>query len=319
MAAQPGLLKDMTNHPVAVRAPGKINLSLRSGLPDANGYHRLATVFQAVDLWETVTVQDAEEITVQMHGAGARRVPVDATNLVVRAAHALLHHMHSEYGEVIERGASIQVEKQVPVAGGMGGGSADAAAALLALTVLWDLPFTRDDLSRIGASLGADVPFALLGHTALGVGYGDVLSPVLAEGDWNWLLIEPGGGLSTPEIFHRFDAMVEAGTLTVDPEPQPDAVLLQALRVGDAHQLGRCLVNDLQAPAFAAAPQLRDLVTAALKAGALGAVVSGSGPTIAVLGESMEHLEQLDSTIRARHPVQRTHVVKAAVPGAHLL
>ena len=187
---------------VVVRAPGKINLSLGVGPVDDRGYHALATVFQAVDLYETITATRAEALTLEMTSEVAGEVPLDASNLALRAAELLREEC------ALGEGAALHIHKQVPIAGGMGGGSADAAAVLVALDRLWGLDLGAERLRHLGARLGADVPFAMLGHTALGRGNGGDLTTVLTHGEWTWLLAVPGGHLSTPAVFRRFDEIV---------------------------------------------------------------------------------------------------------------
>lgn len=307
----------MTVGSVTVHAPGKINLSLRCGRADERGYHRLATVFHAVDLVETITAERADDLTVTMSGAGSEHLPVDGTNLVVRAARAI-HERAAVLGRPVGGSARIHVDKQVPVAGGMGGGSADAAGTLVALNRLWGLELGLHDLTVLARDLGADVAFPLLGRTALGTEYGDVLEAVPAAGSWHWLLIEPGGGLSTPGIFRRFDELTAAAGRPVPEQPDADSALLTALADGDLHRVGALMDNDLQAAAFDADPRLRALIATARTAGALGAVVSGSGPTIAVLAVSGEHAVQLEQAILAGHDVAHTHRVRGGAAGAHV-
>lgn len=298
---------------VVVRAPGKINLSLAVGGVDGRGYHQLATVFHAVGLYETVTVQPSDVLTLSVTSHVVGDVPLDDSNLALRAA-KLLQERHS-----VTAGAAIHVDKEVPVAGGMGGGSADAAATLIALSRLWGLRLAPDELRRLGADLGADVPFAMLGHTALGRGKGDDLSSVLTSGDWTWVLASPGGHLSTPAVYGRFDElMLEIGR-EVPRIPEPDAIQLQALRSGDVHLLGQTLHNDLQAAAFSLHEHLEDLVTLAETSGACGAVVSGSGPTIAVLARDRDHAHELAGILSGSGRVGLCLVTEGSVPGAKVV
>ncbi len=260
---------------VRVRAPGKINLYLGVGPRANDGYHELATVFQAVSLFEEVTATHADAITVRTTGPQATvDVPTDERNLAVRAA-KLLAETTGYTG-----GAHLEISKAVPVAGGMGGGSADAAATLIALNRLWALGLSRAQLHALAAQLGADVPFALQGGTAIGTGRGDELHPVLTTGRFDWVLLTSGQGLSTPEVYANLDTLRSGSAVD---KPQVAHTVLHALRQGSAEDLAEVLHNDLQWPATALRPELADKLRHGVVAGALQAIVSGSGPTIALL------------------------------------
>ena len=185
---------------VQVRAPGKINLALHVGPPRPDGYHPLATLFQAVSLYEEVLAEAADDVTLTIRGRGAD-LPTDATNLAVRAAQLLRETSG------VDRGVALTLTKEVPVAGGMAGGSADAAATLLACDQLWGTGLGREELAELAAELGADVPFALTGLSAMGTGRGDLLTPVMSRGTYHWVLAVQAEGLSTPAVFREFDAM----------------------------------------------------------------------------------------------------------------
>ncbi len=304
---------------VRVEAPGKVNLYLSCGVPGADGYHPLVTVFQAVRLIERVTArrqsqERAGRITISLEEPDAR-IPVDGSNLAVRAA-ALL----AERAGVAE-GVDLLVRKRVPVAGGMAGGSADAAATLLACNTLWETGLDSEELMVLGAELGADVPFPLAGFTALGHGRGDSLSPLMTRGRYTWVFALAKWGLSTPHVFKRFDEMAAAGKLPTDPAvpvPAPEA-LTAALRAGDARRLADCLHNDLQPAALSLRPELECVIEAAQGAGALRAIVSGSGPTVAALvpesgaatvARALEALPGVAGTVRADAPVAGARVVR---------
>lgn len=259
---------------VTVRAPAKVNLHLGVGPRRADGFHDLATVFQAVSLYDEVTVSPSSELMVEVTGEGAEHVPDDATNLAARAATAL--------AAFTGRPPSVRIEirKGIPVAGGMAGGSADAAAALVACDALWQTEVGPVVLNELASTLGSDVPFCLIGGTALGAGRGERLTTVLGRGAYHWVFALADGGLSTPSVYGELDRM-RAETPGLQPEvPQQ---LLAALRTGDARRLAPLLSNDLQAPALRLRPMLRRTIEAGLDAGALGALVSGSGPTCAFL------------------------------------
>lgn len=259
---------------VVVRVPAKVNLELRVGPLREDGFHDLATTFHAVDLFDEVTVRPADEFSVRVTGLGEDAVPEDETNLAYRAA-ALL----AERFEVEER-CAISIVKSIPVAGGMAGGSADAAATLVACDAMWGLGLSRNELEELGAELGSDVPFALTGGTALGTGRGEQIVPVLATGTYDWLFALTHEGLSTPAVYAECDRLRDGQDV---PDPQPSDGLLASLRSGDVHGLALAMHNDLESAALSLMPSLRPLMETGLEMGALCAVVSGSGPTVAFL------------------------------------
>ena len=261
---------------VRVRVPAKINLALKVGAPRADGYHPLATVYQAVSLYDEVHAAwaDPDEFEVVVSGEGADLVPLDDSNLAVRAA-KLLARTHGPHDSL---GASLSIKKAIPVAGGLAGGSANGAAALLACAVLWNLDVSADALRALAAELGSDVPFALLGGTAVGSGRGEDVAPALARGTYHWVLAFGYHGLSTAMVYRRFD---ELSPRAAPPTVPPD--LMNALRSGDPRLLGPALCNDLEPAALDLQPRLRTVLQTGLEYGALGALVSGSGPTCAFL------------------------------------
>ena len=281
-------------HTVAVAAPAKVNLSLGVGPVRPDGFHALATVYQAIGLYDRVTVTPADVLTVNVY-ADARipvdSVPLDDTNIAVRAARLLAEH----HG--VERGASIAIDKGIPVAGGMAGGSADGAASLLACDHLWDLATPREQLLEIAAELGSDVPFALLGGTAIGSGRGEVVTPLMTRGEYWWVVLESDVGLSTPEVYQEFDAMND-GQVVGDPEI-PDA-LMQALRGHDVPSLGASLSNDLQPAALRLRPELGRALEMGRLESAHGAIVSGSGPSCLFLCEGRSHAEHVAGGLRSQ-------------------
>ena len=296
---------------VRVRASGKINLSLRSGLRRPDGYHELATVFQAVSVYDDLSARWAEpgDFELRVRGEQADLVPADDSNLALKAAQ-LLARMSGNRG----LGCSLELHKTIPVTGGMAGGSADAAAALLACSVLWDLDTGPDDLLELGAELGADVPFCLTGGTALGTGRGDRIAPVLSRGSYHWVLVLSEGELSTPAVFRRFDELNAArGRLEAPPE------LLSALIAGDPAALGAALVNDLQPAAVSLRPELKRVLDTGRDLGALGGMVSGSGPTIALLAADERSAIELAVGLTAEGLGREVRRVHGPVPGARLL
>lgn len=276
----------MATRTVTATAPGKINVCLRVGPLRDDGYHDVATIYQAVSLLEEVTATESDTFSLSFSGPiDTSHLTVDESNLVLRAARAVA----SAAG--FDGGAELHVVKRVPIAGGMGGGSADAAATLVAVDALWGTNLGAAKLAEIAATLGADVPFALHGGTALGVGRGDILTPVLAKSEFHWVLVLNDTGLSTPDVFrqldrHRAEHSIDIETVAVDPTI--DAELMQALRSGDAIALGEYLRNDLQAAALQLKPELGDVLEFGETNGALAGLVSGSGPTIALLAADAE-------------------------------
>ncbi|MDM7887653.1 4-(cytidine 5'-diphospho)-2-C-methyl-D-erythritol kinase [Curtobacterium sp. RHCJP20] len=300
---------------VRVRAPGKINVFLSVGALQDDGYHDVATAYQAVSLYEDVTAEPADDFSVRFTGPiDTSAVPTDGSNLAIRAARLVAE------AAGYRGGVRLTVEKQVPVAGGMGGGSADAAAALLACDTLWGTALGRDELLRLAARLGADVPFAFAGGTAVGTGRGDELSPALAKGEFHWVLALSDDGLSTPAVYRALDEHRERYRADIRPAPTTPVVeanVLQALRAGDADLLADCLHNDLQAPAMRLQPGLATTIEVGEKAGALAGIVSGSGPTVAFLvadrDAALEVQVELSAAglvaVRATGPVHGARVV----------
>ncbi|HMO10857.1 MAG TPA: 4-(cytidine 5'-diphospho)-2-C-methyl-D-erythritol kinase [Actinotalea sp.] len=294
---------------VTVRAPAKLNLSLAVGARRADGYHPLATVFQAVSLYEEVVATPAEQLSLTVEGRDADRVPRDGSNLAWRAAELIADHLG------VPPAVHLHLRKQVPVAGGMAGGSADAAAALLACDALWDGGLTRERLSALAAELGSDVPFGLLGHTAVGTGRGDLLSPALSRGRYYWVLATRRDGLSAADVYARFDALAPADL----PDPEPDRGLLSALRAADLEQVGGSLANDLEPAALDLAPGLARSLAAARAAGALGAMVSGSGPTVAALARGRRHATAVGAAMTAAGECDQVQQAVGPVAGARVL
>lgn len=297
--------------PVRVRAPGKINISLRVGSATPDGYHPLATVFQAVSLYEDVVAEPVAEgeVTVSVTGRHAEHVPTDGRNLAVRAARLLAD------ATGVEAGVHLRLTKAVPTAGGMGGGSADAAAALVACDQLWGTGLAREELGELAAELGADVPFALHGQTAVGLGRGDRLSPALARGRYSWVLALQEQGISTPEVFRLWDARHTEHR----PPPDVDPALMQALLAGDPEALAPHLVCDLADPALTLRPELRGVLAAFGRTPALAAVLSGSGPTVAGLAPDAATAEAVADAVRAAGVADEVLVVTGPAHGARVL
>jgi 4-diphosphocytidyl-2-C-methyl-D-erythritol kinase len=302
---------------VTVRAPAKINLELRVGPLRPDGYHELATVFHAVAVFDDLTALPAEPgegISIVIHGPQAAHVPVDDSNLAVRAARLLAERVG------MDADVRMQLHKQIPVAGGMAGGSADAAAALVACDALWHTGLDREQLHELAAELGSDVPFSLLGGTAIGSGRGERLIPALARGEYHWVVALADHGLSTPAVYAEIDRLRDLGQAPQpSAEPEIGDALMQALRAGDAEALGACLVNDLQPAACSLDPTLERALDVGRKVGALGGMVSGSGPTTVFLARDSSHALDLAVALTASGAavdVRRSH---GPVAGARLV
>ncbi|MDQ1689623.1 MAG: 4-diphosphocytidyl-2-C-methyl-D-erythritol kinase [Frankiaceae bacterium] len=290
--------------PVTVRVPAKVNLHLGVGPRRPDGYHDLQTVFQALSIYDEVTAYPAPGLTVMVKGQDADEVPVDSTNLALRAA-ALLAERTG-----VDAAARIGIRKEIPVAGGMAGGSADAAAALVACDALWGTGLSRAQLAELAAELGSDVPFCLQGGCALGTGRGQVLTPVLARGSFHWVVAIAATGLSTPEVYAEIDRRRGPGA-----EATPPDEVLAALRLGDAKRLGAALHNDLEPAAIGLRPALRATLDAGRELGALGAMVSGSGPTCVFLARSHAAAIRIAAALTAEAVCKTTRVAEGPVPG----
>lgn len=289
---------------VRVTAPGKINLHLAVGPRDQSGYHPLATVFQAVDLADEIVARPARELSVTMLGTD---LPTDESNLAVRAARLL-----SRYADV-PAAAEIIVHKRIPVAGGMAGGSADAAGTLVALDALWGLHLAPGELLELGVQLGADVPFCLLGGTALGVERGDALTPLLARGSYTWIVIAQEEGLSTPRVFEHFDRAHPQPTC-----PEVDDGFLRAIAQGDTEYVAARVRNDLAASCLELHAGARAAMEACTAFG-LPALVSGSGPTVVALAENDDVAADVCPYVEEYVAGSRCYVAHGPVPGAHVL
>ncbi|RVW06751.1 4-(cytidine 5'-diphospho)-2-C-methyl-D-erythritol kinase [Rhodococcus spongiicola] len=295
---------------VTARAPSKVNLHLAVGDLREDGYHELTTVFQALSLTDDVSVFPAETLAVRVRGEGADSVPTDHTNLVWKAAEMLA----AEAG--IEPDVEISIVKGIPVAGGMAGGSADAAAALVALNDLWGLGLDRPALDRFAARLGSDVTFSLHGGTAVGTGRGEKLLPVLSRSTFHWALALAKGGLSTPTVFRELDQLRAEGH---PPRVGDAADLMHALASGDATALAPLLGNDLQPAALSLAPELRRTLRAGVTAGALAGVVSGSGPTCAFLCADAESAVTVGAELSGAGVCRTVRVASGPVSGARVI
>ncbi len=268
---------------VTVRVPAKVNLQLSVGPRESDGYHQLVTVFQAISIFDEVTVKIGEQgtgINLSVSGDQIHGVPTDSTNLVVKAIELIADKFE------LDIDVSVDIKKSIPVAGGMAGGSADAAAAIVAIDELYSLEMTREEMHSIAAQLGSDVPFLLSGGTAIGQGRGDQLTAALSRGTYHWVLALSSVGLSTPAVYSECDRLRQGLDIS---DPQISDALMQALLTADPANVGKLLVNDLQPAACSLRPALRLILDVGQEYGALGAIVSGSGPTVAFLVSDEEH------------------------------
>ena len=300
---------------VTVRVPGKVNLYLAVGDRRDDGYHELTTVFHAVSLLDEVTVSNADVLSLELAGEGVESLPTDDRNLAWQAAELMADHV----GRAPD--VAISIEKSIPVAGGMAGGSADAAAVLVAMNTLWELGVPRRDLHTLAAQLGSDVPFALHGGTALGTGRGEELATVLARNTFHWVLAFADRGLSTPAVFSEIDRLRETAGAGRDQPPRledPEPVLA-ALASGDPAELAPLLGNDLQPAALSLDPGLRRTLRAGAEAGALAGIVSGSGPTCAFLCPSAIAAVDVGAELAGAGVCRTVRVASGPVHGARVV
>lgn len=295
---------------VTVRVPGKVNLYLAVGDRRDDGYHELTTVFHAVSLVDELTVRNADVLSLELVGEGADHVPTDERNLAWQAAELMAEHV----GRAPD--VSIMIDKSIPVAGGMAGGSADAAAVLVAMNSLWELGVPRRDLRMLAAKLGSDVPFALHGGTALGTGRGEELATVLSRDTFHWVLAFADSGLPTPAVYAELDRLRDVGNPPRLAEPRP---VLAALAAGDPEQLAPLLGNELQAAAVSLDPALRRALRAGVEAGALAGIVSGSGPTCAFLCASATSAIDVGAQLSGAGVCRTVRVASGPVPGARVV
>lgn len=300
---------------ITVRVPGKVNLYLAVGDTRDDGFHELTTVFHAVSLLDEITVRTADVLSLEMVGEGVESLPTDERNLAWQAAELMAEHV----GRAPD--VAITVEKSIPVAGGMGGGSADAAAVLVAINSLWELGVPRRDLHTLAARLGSDVPFALHGGTALGTGRGEELATVLARSTFHWVLAFADKGLSTPAVFAEMDRLREsAGSdRTLPPRLEDPEPVLAALASGDPAALAPLLGNDLQPASLSLDPGLRRTLRAGVDAGALAGIVSGSGPTCAFLCASATSAVEVGAELAGAGVCRTVRVASGPVHGARVV
>jgi 4-diphosphocytidyl-2-C-methyl-D-erythritol kinase len=303
----------MRSRGVTARVPAKVNLQLSVGPLGADGFHEVTTVFQAISLFDDVTVataQKGEGIKISITGQTSGGVPADNSNLAVKAAQLMIKNYN------LPEDLVIKLKKEIPVAGGMAGGSADAAGVIVGLDSLFELGLSRDVMESVGSKIGTDVPFSICGGVAIGTGRGDQITPALAKGSYNWVLALSGQGLATPSVYQECDRLREG--LSIAP-PVVSEPLMQALRAGDAKALGKALTNELQPAACSLRPALRLVLDVGIDYGALGGIVSGSGPTVAFLVSDEEHA--MDLTVALSSSGVVSSVVRASGPtnGARII
>ena len=303
----------MRSRGVVARVPAKVNLQLSVGPLGSDGFHEVTTVFQAISLFDDVTVAtapDGDGINISISGQTSSGVPTDSSNLAVKAAELMIKNYN------LPTDLIIKLKKEIPVAGGMAGGSADAAGVIVGLDSLFELGLSRDEMEIVGSKIGSDVPFSICGGVAIGTGRGDQITPALSKGSYNWVLALSGQGLSTPSVYQECDRLREGLSISAPLVSEP---LMQALRAGDAKALGKALTNELQPAACSLRPALRLVLDVGIDYGALGGIVSGSGPTVAFLVTDDEHAMDLTVALSASGVV--SSVVRATGPahGARII
>ena len=359
---------------VTVRVPAKINLQLAVGPLRPDGYHDLVTVFHAISLFDQISVAPAAADGVTVSGEDAAQVPAGNDNLALKAVAALraaIPRRGAGTRGLASRGAApddtpgvaVTISKRIPVAAGLAGGSADAAAALVACNELWGAGLSQQELCEVAAGVGSDVAFAVLGGTAVGRGRGERLTRALVPpATYHWVLAFADGHLSTSEVYGTLDRLREsrapgalgapevsgasgargaatarggaphgaatarggapAGEHAAEPAataPELSTQLMAALRAGDPRRLGRSLSNDLQAPAISMFPALRKTLAAGREFGALGALVSGSGPTCFFLARGASHATDLAVALSGAGVCRSVARATGPAPGATVI
>ena len=302
----------MHHKSVTVQVPAKVNLQLSVGPKESDGYHQVVTVFQAISLFDNIKISEADQFSIVVSGDYTNGIPLDQSNLVYKAIELMSEEFETN------KNLEVSIQKSIPIAGGMAGGSADAAAVLFGIDQLYRLGLSKDELSEIARKLGSDVPFMLHGGTAVGRGHGDEITPALSRGTYHWVIAVSSTGLATPAVYAECDRLrtgldIKAPTLNDE--------LLQALLSGDATRVGKSLSNDLQAAACSIRPALRLILDTGQEYGALGGVVSGSGPSVAFLVADEDHSLDLavaltssgvvGSVARAQGPVTGAKIISA--------
>jgi 4-diphosphocytidyl-2-C-methyl-D-erythritol kinase len=295
---------------VEIQVPAKVNLQLSVGPKKADGYHEVVTVFQAISLMDTLRISHADKFGISIKGDYTNGVPLDQSNLVYKAVELMSEKFDTD------KTIDIEINKSIPVAGGMAGGSADAAATLLGIDALYGLGLSKDELGEVARKLGSDVPFMLHGGTAVGRGHGDEITPALSRGTYHWVIAVSSNGLSTPAVYGECDRL-RTGLDIKDPSLNDE--LLQALLSGDSTRVGKSLNNDLQAAAISLRPALRLILDTGQEYGALGGIVSGSGPSVAFLVADEDHSLDLAVALTSSGVVGSVARAQGPVTGAKVI
>ena len=295
---------------VTVRVPAKVNLQLSVGPRESDGFHQLVTVFQAISIFDNLKISRSEQFDITLEGDFINGVPIDQNNLVSKAVEIMAERFE------IDKNLSIEINKSIPVAGGMAGGSADAAGTLLGIDQLFGLGLSKEELSEVARKLGSDVPFMLHGGTAVGRGRGDEITPALSRGNYHWVIAVSSNGLATPAVYGECDRLRTGLDIKA---PALNDELLQALLSGDANRVGKALNNDLQAAAISLRPALRLILDTGQEYGALGGIVSGSGPSVAFLVADEDHSLDLAVALTSSGVVGSVARAQGPVSGAKII
>ncbi len=293
---------------VEVKVPAKVNLALKVGGLGEDGFHPIETLFHAVGIYDTIVATPSEHLGLEFSGEGAESLPLNNANLAWRAAELIAQYAG------MEPKVHLSIHKNIPIAGGMAGGSADAAGTLIACDALWKLNLSREELLKLAAQLGSDISFPLVGGTAIGRGRGEDITTLLTRGDIHWVFAVSSEGLSTPKIYNLFDEMNPN-----PPKPEVPQDLIAALVAGDIKTAAKLMINDLQAPAIAARPVLAKILQAGINGGALHAIVSGSGPTCAFVARSQEDATHIAHELNISGVVERTILGFGPVKAAQVI
>jgi 4-diphosphocytidyl-2-C-methyl-D-erythritol kinase len=283
----------------AVLCPAKINLTLRVLARRTDGYHELETVFQAVGLWDRLSIGPAPTLSLRCDASG---LPVDERNLALRAA-ILLRDRHGRS----DMGGRLELRKVIPIGGGLGGGSTNAAGALVLCAAHWGHGLARADLEPLARELGADVPFFLHGGTALGRGRGDLVEPLPFAGEHDVLLGSPPFGISTAEVYGRLDAVLTG------PRNGVSVPIFSAVKWREQNDFA--VSNDLEDVVFEGWPELKAFRDALLEAGARAALLSGSGSTVYGVFSGPEAAMRAAGSLRAGFPTWRVAATRFVSDG----
>lgn len=293
-----------------VQVPAKVNLQLSVGPKESDGYHEVVTVFQAISLFDNLKISRSNQFEINLKGDYVNGVPTDQSNLVYKAVQLMSEKFDTD------NSLEIEITKSIPVAGGMAGGSADAAATLLGIDQLFGLGLSKDELGEVARKLGSDVPFMLHGGTAVGRGRGDEITPALSRGNYHWVIAVSSNGLSTPAVYGECDRLRTGLDIKA---PSLHDELLQALLSGDSTRVGKSLNNDLQAAAISLRPALRLILETGQEYGALGGIVSGSGPSVAFLVADEDHSLDLAVALTSSGVVGSVARAQGPVTGAKVI